>query len=64
VYSVAPQDEQAAKEALFKEALPLMGEWLRDAEKQSYNWKRNDHSIVFRFKKGELSFTLDEKGYW
>lgn len=64
IYSVAPEDEEAAKEALLKEALPLLCEWLREAEGQSYNWKRGDHSIVFRFKKGQLSMALDESGYW
>ena len=64
VYSVAPEDEKAAREVIIGNALPLMCEWLRDTENQSSNWRRNDHSIVFRFKKGQLSFTLDEEGYW
>jgi hypothetical protein len=64
LYSVRPEDEESAREAVLQVALPLLCEWLEEAEKQSYNWRRNDHSIVFRFKQRELSFTLDEGGHW
>lgn len=64
VYSVGPDDERQARDALLTEGLPLLCEWLREAESQAYNWKRNDHSIVFKFKKGKLTLNVDEKGHW
>lgn len=64
VYSVRPEEEEIARATLFTDALPLMCEWLVEAEKQTYHWRRNDHSIVFRFKKQSLILSLDEGGHW
>jgi hypothetical protein len=64
VYSVRPEEEEIARSALVSDALPLMCEWLIEAEKQTYNWRRNDHSIIFRFKDKYLSLGFDEKGHW
>lgn len=64
LYSVHPEDEEIARNVLLEDGLPLLCEWLIEAEKQTYTWKRNDHSIVFKFKKQQLSFKLDEAGWW
>jgi len=64
VYSVSPEDEDIAREAITKEALPVLCEWLREAEQQSYNWRRVDHNIIFRFKKARLLMDLDQSWYY
>jgi hypothetical protein len=64
LYSVRPEDEEIAREALMQDAIPLLCEWLAEANEQTYNWRRNDHSIVFRFKKQQLLLSLDEEGSW
>jgi hypothetical protein len=64
LYSVRPEDEEIARNVLLEDGLPLLCEWLVEAEQQTYNWKRIDHSIVFKFKKQQLSCTLDETGWW
>lgn len=63
IYSVAPEIEEIAREFLLKDALPLMCEWLADAEKQTYNWRRQDHSVVFWIKGRSFFLSMDEPGW-
>lgn len=59
VYSVPVQEHSAALEILIKEGIPLLCEWLVEAEKQTYNWRRNDHNILLKYSKGQLYLAID-----
>src|SRR4030095_11505956 len=64
VYGGGPGEEGIARESLLQSAFPLLCEGLSEAEHQSYNWRRNDHSLVFRFQNKQLLLNLDEDGHW
>lgn|SRR5262249_54734186 len=59
VYSVPVDELEKAREILIREALPLLCDWLVEAEKQTYNWRRNDHNILLKYSKGRLYLAID-----
>jgi hypothetical protein len=63
LYSTPIEEKESARKVLVDEAIPLLCQWLKEAEKQTYNWRRNDHNIIFKFSKGHLYHAMDVERY-
>lgn len=62
LFSVEPEQRPRAETLLKTEALPLLTEWMNDAEKKGENWYLNDHNLIFRFVGDSL--VMEENVKW
>ena len=62
LFSVEPEQRQLAEMLLKTEALPLLNEWVKDAEIRGENWYLNDHNLIFKFVGGSL--VMEENVKW
>lgn len=60
LFSAEPEEADAVHQLLLAQAIPLIAEWVQQADKQDKYWRQKDHNIVCRYFNGYFEVSKDQ----